>query len=69
MGEKGLASVTPFIRKRLRGAVEGSVSTCAVNVIIVRAEAISVKSGFNDTVASSASNVSLKMVRTYLIVY
>ena len=47
MGEKGLASVTLFIRKRLRGAVEGSVSTCAVNVIIVRAEAISVKSGLN----------------------
>ena len=46
MGEKRLARV-PFIRKRLRGAVEGSVSTCAVNVIIVRAEAISVKSGFN----------------------
>ena len=48
MGEKGLASATPFIIKRLRGAVEGSVPTQAVNVILnVRAEAISVKLGFN----------------------
>ena len=40
MGEKGLASATPFIIKRLRGAVEGSVSTWAVNIIIVHTEAM-----------------------------